>query len=187
MAPGDYLVPRVHWTMRIVTPGAVLRPWTSDDVPSLVRHADNPRVAAGMRDAFPSPYTPDDACRFIALATSPGRNLLLAIEVDGEAVGGIGIHPLEDVCRRTAEIGYWLAEPYWSRGITTGAVRAIAPVAFEEMDIVRLQAGVFSSNTASMRVLERSGFAREAVHRHAITKHGALLDEVVYVRFAPDS
>jgi len=171
--------------MRIVTPGAVLRPWTSDDVPSLARHADNPRVAAGMRDAFPSPYTADDARRFIALATSPGRHLVLAIEVDGEAAGGIGVHPLEDVYRRTGEIGYWLAEPYWGRGIVTHAVRALVPAAFASLDLVRLEAGVFSSNTASMRVLERSGFSREAVHRHAITKRGALLDEVVYVRFAP--
>ncbi len=100
-------------------------------------------------------------------------------------MGGCGVHPLDDVRHRTAELGYWLAEPCWGRGIATDAVRALVPVAFAESGIVRLEAGVFSNNTASMRVLERCGFTREAVHRRAITKHGVLLDEVVYVHFGP--
>ena len=98
--------------LHIRTPGALLRPWQEGDAPSLARYADNPRIAACLRDAFPSPYTPDDAHRFIAMATGPSRNIFLAIEVQGEAVGGIGIHPLDDVYRGTAEIGYWLAEPF---------------------------------------------------------------------------
>ena len=135
-----------------------------------------------MRDLFPSPYTPDDARRFIAMATGAPFGLLLAIEVQGEAAGGIGIHPLEDVYRGTAEIGYWLAEPFWGRGIITDAVRALVPVAFERTGITRIQAGIFSSNPASMRVLEKCGFVREAVHRNAITKQGVVMDEVMYVR-----
>ena len=87
--------------------------------------------------------------------------------------------------RRTAEIGYWLAEPWRGRGIATDAVRALVPVAFRRFDIVRLQAGVFSNNPASMRVLEQCGFSREAVRERAIWKNGLLLDEVVYVRFGP--
>lgn len=102
--------------MRIITPTAVLRDWTLADARGLAQHADNPRVAACMRDGFPSPYTQEDAVRFISFATTPGRHLLLAIEVDGEAVGGIGVHPLEDVYYQTGEIGYWLAEPCWGRG-----------------------------------------------------------------------
>jgi RimJ/RimL family protein N-acetyltransferase len=109
--------------------------------------------------------------------------LLLAIDLHGDAIGGIGIIPLKDVYKQTAEIGYWLAEPFWGKGIATGAVTAIFPFAFEYFDIVRLRAGVFSSNTASMRVLEKCGFVREAVHRNAITKNGIVMDEVVYVRF----
>jgi len=167
--------------MQIITPGAVLRDWTVRDAEALVRHANNPRIAATMRDAFPSPYTPDDAQRFIAMATAPGPNLFLAIEVEGEACGGIGIHPLEDVHRRSAEIGYWLSESCWGRGIATGAVRALVPVAFDRFDIVRLQAGIFSDNPASMRVLEKSGFVLEAVHRNAVTKNGVTMDEHVYV------
>lgn len=166
--------------MQIRTPTSLLRDWTFDDVKSLVRHANNPRVAALMRDAFPTPYTEDDARRFITLATTPGPRLFLAIEVDGRACGGIGIHILDDVYRRTAEIGYWLSESCWGREIVTDAVRALVPVAFEQYDIARLQAGIFSSNNASMRVLEKCGFVREAIHRKTITKNGVTMDEVVY-------
>jgi RimJ/RimL family protein N-acetyltransferase len=169
--------------MRIITPGSILRDWTFADAGSLVKHADNPHIAARMRDLFPNPYTLDDAKRFISMATSPGPNLFLAIEKGGEAVGGIGIHQLDDVRCRSAEIGYWLSEAFWGQGIVTGAVSSMVPVAFEQFDIVRLQAGVFSNNPASMHVLEKCGFVREAVHKNAIWKNGALLDEVMYVHF----
>jgi RimJ/RimL family protein N-acetyltransferase len=178
-----YVPGTVNDPLHIRTPGAILRPWQQDDVFSLARHADNPRIAACMRDLFPSPYTMDDARRFIAMATGRTSCLLLAIVVQDEAVGGIGIHPLEDVHRGTAEIGYWLAEPFWGRGIVTDAVRALVPVAFERTGAARIQAGIFSNNPASMRVLEKGGFIREAVHRNAITKNGVLMDEVMYVRF----
>ncbi len=169
--------------MQIITPSCILRDWTTGYAGSLARHANNPRIAVMMRDAFPSPYTLVDAHRFIGMATGPTPNLFLANEVEGEAAGGIGIHFLEDVKRRSADIGYWLSESLWGKGIITDAVRSLVPVAFERYDIVRLQAGIFSSNPASMRVLEKCGFIREAVHRNAITKNGALLDEVMYVNF----
>ncbi len=173
--------------MRIITPTAVLRDWRLADATVLAQYADNPRVAACMRDGFPSPYTLENAIEFISFATTQSRQLLLAIEVDGEAVGGIGVSPLDDVYARTGEIGYWLGEPWWGRGIVTDAVRAVVPIAFSEMGLVRLEAGVFSNNPASMQVLEHTGFVREAVHRRAITKHGQLLDEVIYARLNPDS
>jgi [ribosomal protein S5]-alanine N-acetyltransferase len=163
-------------------PGAILRPWNQKDAPALARSANNPHIAANMRDLFPSPYTIEDADRFIAMAASPSPNLLLAIVIQDEAVGGIGIHPLQDVYRGTAEIGYWLAEPFWGRGIITAAVQALVPVAFEHFGITRLQAGIFESNPASMRVLEKCGFTREAVHRNAIIKNSIVMDEVLYVR-----
>lgn len=171
--------------MEIVTPSAVLRDWRPGDAASLARHANSPRIAQTMRDAFPSPYSLEDAHRFIAAATDSDENLVLAIDLDGEAVGGIGVHPLGDVYRRTAEIGYWLSESCRGRGIATDAVRALVSVAFDRFDLVRLQAGVFSTNPASMRVLEKSGFVCEAVHEKAIWKNGRLLDEVVYVHFRP--
>ena len=136
-----------------------------------------------MRDAFPCPYTLNDAKRFITMTTRPCQNLFLAIEITAEVVGGIGIHPSADVKRRSAEIGYWLSETFWGQGIVTDAVTSLVPVAFEQYDIVRLQAGVFSNNPASMRVLEKCGFIREAVHKNAIWKNGNLLNEVMYVHF----
>ncbi len=160
-----------------------LREWDIADLPSLVRYAGNPRVAATMRDLFPSPYTEDDGRQFIVMATArPSRNIFRAILVGDEVAGGIGIHPLEDVHRRTAEIGYWLAEPYWGRGVMTEAVRLILPLAFADREILRIQAGIFENNPASMRVLEKNGFTREAVHHNAITKNGVVMDEVMYVR-----
>jgi [ribosomal protein S5]-alanine N-acetyltransferase len=169
--------------MRICIQDSILRNWNENDIPALVKNANNPRIAAMMRDGFPSPYTQEDGHRFLAMATGYSKNLMLAIVVDGEAAGGIGIHPLEDVYCRTAEIGYWLAEPHWGKGIITHAVRALVPVAFGQFDIIRIEAGIFSNNPASMRVLEKCGFVREAVHRNAITKHGEILDEMLYVRF----
>lgn len=174
-------------SLSIPTPSALLRPWRVGDAGSLARYADNPHIARCMRDLFPSPYRPEDAIRFIIMATSSSRNIHLAIEVGGEAAGGIGIHRLEDVWCGTAEIGYWLAEPCWGRGIVTDAVRALMPVAFSLPGLVRLQAGVFSGNPASMRVLEKCGFFREAVHHNAVTKNGILMDEVLYVRFRDDA
>src|SRR5512137_2611670 len=144
--------------MHIITPSSVLRDWRPDDAASIAKHADNPRIAAMMRDAFPSPYRLEDAHRFISMATGSAQDLFLAIEIDGEAAGGIGIHLLDDVKRRSAEIGYWLAESFWGKGIVTDAVRSLVPVAFERYDIVRLQAGIFSNNPASMQVLEKCGF-----------------------------
>ena len=169
--------------MNIQTPHAILRSWKTGDAESLTRYANNPRIASSMRDGFPSPYTRDDADRFIATAGELNKSLFLAIEVDGQAAGGIGVHCLDDVYQHTAEIGYWLAESFWGRGIITDAVRAIVPVAFEFYPIRRLQAGVFSNNLASMRVLEIIGFIREAIHSQAITKNSQVLDEVMYVRF----
>lgn len=171
--------------MEIATPSALLRGWRAEDAESLARHADDPGIAAMMRDEFPSPYTPQEAFRFIAAALCSPTDLVFAIEVDEDVAGGIGINPFKDIYRRGAEIGYWLAEPFRGRGIATDAVRALVPVAFKELDIVRLQAGVFSNNLASMRVLERCGFVREAVRVNAIWKLGRLFDEVLYVRFGP--
>ena len=156
--------------MRIITPSSTLRDWNLHDAGSLTKHANNPRIAASMRDAFPSPYTLDNANRFIRMAKGSNAGLFLAIEVDGEAVGGIGIHPLHDVKHRSAEIGYWLSVSCWGHGIVTDAVRSVVPIAFEQYDLVRLQAGIFSTNPSSMRVLEKCGFIKEAIHKNAITK-----------------
>ncbi|MBN2735239.1 MAG: GNAT family N-acetyltransferase [Methanomicrobiaceae archaeon] len=167
----------------IKTPSAVLRPWKRSDLESLVFHADNPKIAANMRDGFPGPYSTEDACRFIEMTENFEDGFILAIEVDGNACGSIGIHILNDIYRKTAEIGYWLGEPFWGRGIITDAVRAVVPVAFGTFDIARIQAGIFERNRASAGVLEKCGFIREAVLKDAIFKNGELMDEIMYSKF----
>lgn len=172
--------------MILQTPSSLLRPWSLNDRPSLVKHADCPEIAASMRDGFPSPYTLADADRFLAMATSDHPHLFMAVVVDDQAVGGIGIHLLVDIYRRSAEIGYWVSKPYWGRGIISDAVCAILPIAFKNPDIIRIQAGVFSNNPGSMRVLEKNGFVLEAIHKKAIIKQGKILDEHLYVIFRND-
>jgi len=160
----------------------VVRPWRREDAGPVARWADNPRIARFMRDRFPSPYTIRDAKRWIRAAngTEPVRHF--AIEVDGEAAGGIGFDPYEDVDRRTAEIGYWLAEPHWGRGIATAALVAVSGYAFEHFDVVRLQARVYEGNEPSMRVLEKAGYALEARLRKSVTKYGRTIDSFLYSR-----
>ncbi len=167
----------------IETPPAVLRPWKRIDLNSLVKYADNPKISSKMRDGFPHPYSTGDACRFIEMTENFEDGFILAIEVEGVACGSIGIHILDDVYRKTAEIGYWLGEPFWGMGIVTDAVSAVVPVAFGMFDIARIQAGIFSNNPASARVLEKCGFVPEAVLKDAVSKNGELMDEIMYARF----
>ncbi len=165
-------------------PTCTLRPWRNDDLPSLVTHANDPRVAATVRDHFPSPYTREDGLRWLAHATGAGRDTSLAIEVDRAAVGGVGVIPGEDVHRVRAEIGYWLGRAYWGRGIMTEAVRAYSEHLLSGRGFLRLEAPVFAMNPASARVLEKAGFERESVQRSAAIKAGRVIDVWLYVRLA---
>lgn len=159
-----------------------LRPWRMGDVPALARHANNKKIADNLRDGFPHPYTPDDAMRFISACLSDGeaRNCLRAISINGEAAGSIGVFLKEDVYAKSAELGYWLAEPYWGRGIMTQAVRDITAHAFAVYDIVRIFAEPFAENAASRRLLERAGFTLEGVLKQSIYKNGRIQDSCVY-------
>ena len=136
---------------------SLLRSWIPGDLASLVRHANSRVIWRNLRDAFPHPYTPADAKHWIQIAnpTTPITNF--AIVVEGAAVGGIGLVLKDDVFRRSAEIGYWLGEEYWGRGIVTEAARAVTDYAFATFDLCRVFAGVFEWNPASMRVLEKAG------------------------------
>lgn len=147
-----------------------------------MRHADSRRIWRTLRDSFPSPYTPEEARRWIRLVAGqePPTEFAIALPETDEAVGGIGFIPQTDVHRRSAEVGYWLGEAHWGRGIMTAAVRALTTHAFARHDLIRLYAMVFSSNPASMRVLEKAGWTREGVLRHHVTKEGHTLDVVLY-------
>jgi RimJ/RimL family protein N-acetyltransferase len=168
------------WPERIEGEGFVLRDWREDDAGSLAIHANDEMVARSMGDRFPHPYTFDDACWYI-LRTMRGENeKSWAIEVNGEAAGSIGVHPGEGVERHAGELGYWLGRAYWGEGIVTASVRAVVPHALRELKLYRLQARVFADNPASMRVLDRCGFEREAVLKRLAVKGERLLDMHVF-------
>lgn len=157
-----------------------LRPWTVADAPSLVKYANNYTIAKFLTDQFPHPYTLDNANAFIAFATKDDPMHIFAIEVNGEAAGGIGIHPQADIYRKNAELGYWLAQPFWGHGIITAAVKQMVDFAFATYDITRVFARPFGTNQASQRVLEKAGFTLEARLHKTLFKNGEYLDELIY-------
>ncbi len=157
-----------------------LRAWSPDDIKSLVQYANNFNVAKFLTNQFPHPYTEKDGRRFIGMAMSGDPLNIFAIDVDGVAAGGIGVHQQEDIHCKSAELGYWLAEPFWGQGIITAAVKEMVTYAFKNFDIVRLYARPFSNNKASQRVLEKAGFELEAIHRKSIFKNGEFLDELIF-------
>ncbi|MCB9298545.1 MAG: GNAT family N-acetyltransferase [Lewinellaceae bacterium] len=158
----------------------LLRPMAPADADSLARFGNNPNIARNMTDQFPHPYTPEKARAFIGYATQNDPPNILAIEVEGQAAGGIGIHPQADVHRKNAELGYWLAEPYWGQGIITRAITRMVSYGFEHWDIHRIFARPFGTNIASQRALEKAGFVLEARFEKTIFKNGEYLDELVY-------
>lgn len=163
-----------------------IRPWAITDLASLVRHANNWKVAKNMTDKFPFPYSEHDGRNFIAFATQGEPRHIFAIDVDGQAVGGIGIHPQDDIHRRSAELGYWLAEPYWGQGIISAAIKQAVDFAFQTYDIDRVFARPFSTNAGSQRVLEKNGFALEGRFEKTLVKNGELLDELIYAIRRPN-
>lgn len=154
------------------------------DADSLVHHADNINVARQLRDRFPHPYTRADARAFIeqVLPANPQTNF--AIEADGGAVGGIGFVPGTDVERFSAEIGYWLGEAFWGRGIATDALLLVTGYAFTRVNMLRLFALPFADNVGSARVLEKAGYAREGLLRHSSVKFGQPRDQLIYARIS---
>jgi RimJ/RimL family protein N-acetyltransferase len=157
-----------------------LRPLTVADAARLADLANNPNVSINLRDGFPNPYTLADAERFISMCLKHEPAQVLAIEYNGEYVGNIGLHPGTDVYRKSAEIGYFIGEPYWSKGIMTRAVKLMIDYGFSHLDIVRIHTGVFEYNTASQKVLEKCGFKREGIFEKSVYKNKRLWDEVRY-------
>jgi len=157
-----------------------LRPWTINDLDSLVTFANNFNIAKFMMNKFPHPYTREAGENFIAFAMQGNPIHIFAIEVDGKAAGGIGIHPSIDVESKNAEMGYWLAEPYWGNGIITGAIKQMIEYGFTNFDINRIFARPFGTNIASQKVLEKTGFLLEATFDKTYFKNGEYLDELVY-------
>lgn len=163
--------------------GFRLRGWRSGDEPSLVRYANDREVWRNLTNRFPHPYTPRDAQDWIRRQESGGdHELAFAIDIEGEAVGGIGITPRDDLQVKVAEIGYWLGQPFWGRGIATAAVRLVTEFAFSRYDLVRICANVLEWNRASARVLEKTGYTCEARLRKNIFKDGHIIDSFLYAK-----
>ncbi len=163
-----------------------VRSWRPSDVDSLVRHANNRQIWQNLRDAFPHPYLPHHGRDYIRSTIDRRPETSFAIAVDGEAAGGIGyvLHP--DVERVSAEIGYWLGEAFWGRGIVTEALRVVTPHAMQTHGLTRVYAVPFAWNAASCRVLEKAGYVLEARLRKSAIKDGRLTDQLQYAFIAPD-
>ena len=164
-----------------------LRAWRDTDLESLVKYANNPNIAGNLTNAFPHPYTVENGQAFIQYARSADPLSIFAIELNGEAIGGIGIHPQTDIMCKNAELGYWLAEPFWGKGIISSAIAQIVQYAFATFDIVRIYARPFGTNFASQKALEKNGFVLEARIHDNIFKNGVFQDELIYAVRKPQT
>jgi RimJ/RimL family protein N-acetyltransferase len=159
-----------------------LRKWDDTDLDSLVKHANNLNVAKFLTNQFPHPYTQADGRKYFASISTDNPTKIFAIEVDGEAAGSIGIFPQSDIHEKNAELGYWLSEAYWGKGIMPRTILEMVNYGFETFDITRIFARPFSCNLASQRVLEKAGFVREATLKRALFKNGEYFDEIIYAK-----
>lgn len=158
----------------------VVRDVRLQDAPSMAAYGDNPRVAANLRDGFPHPYRLEDAESFLDLMMQQEPRTVFAIATESEAIGVIGLTLGEDVHRFTAELGYWLGEPFWGRGIMTDAVRVVVEHGFSELGLLRIYAEPYAGNVGSARVLEKAGFELEGRMRANVFKDGRILDQLLY-------
>jgi RimJ/RimL family protein N-acetyltransferase len=166
--------------MIIETSEFVLRNWKAEDAEDIVRIANNKEIFDNVRDSFPQPYTLKDALDFIAEGKENNGTLLIAIEVNGKAAGNMGVTFKSDVYRKNAEIGYYLSEEHWGKGIMTKVIKKTVEYCFENYDIIRIYAEVFTSNIACIRALEKAGFIHEATFKSNIIKNGVIGDSCIY-------
>lgn len=159
-----------------------LRPWRPADADSLVRHGNNLNVAKHLRDRFPHPYTRDNARAFLSAIARAEPQTNFAIDVAGEAAGGLGFVPGNDVERYSAEVGYWLGEAFWRRGIATEALELFTRYAFDELRLLRLFALPLADNAASIRVLEKAGYTCEGTLRASCVKFGEPRDQALFAK-----
>lgn len=159
-----------------------LREWVQSDAPSAAQYANNKAIADNLRNGFPFPYTEEDARAYIAhcMGADPKKELARAICVDDKAVGSIGMFLKDDIYEKSAEIGYWLGQPFWGRGIMTRAIRQVCSEAFAAFDIVRIFAEPFAPNAGSRRALEKAGFTLEGILKDSVYKNGRILDSCMY-------
>ncbi|HOA81317.1 MAG TPA: GNAT family protein [Defluviitaleaceae bacterium] len=159
-----------------------LRKWKAEDTKSLSEYANNKKIADKLRNVFPHPYTLKDAEEYInaCILADESKEYCRGIDIEGKAVGSIGIFLRDDVYCKSGELGYWLAEPFWGKGIMTEAIKQICEIVFEKYDIVRIFAEPYANNMESRRVLEKAGFQLEGILRKSVYKNGQLMDSCMY-------
>jgi RimJ/RimL family protein N-acetyltransferase len=169
--------------VRLQLPLCTIRAWAEADAEPLTRHANDREVSIHLRDRFPYPYGIEQARTFLGWIAKQPAPTVWAIEVDGEAAGGIGIELHTDVERVSAEIGYWLGQAHWGRGIVTDALKAVTAEAFARFEITRLYAVPFADHIASVRVLEKAGYVREGHMRQSAIKNGVVRDQLLFAAY----
>jgi len=167
--------------MEIIFDGIILRPWSEDDASQLAVIANNRKISDNLRDGFPFPYSLQDAKNWLKIVIpSNSPPLYFALTVDERLVGSIGLVSKNDIYRKNFEVGYFVAEEYWGRGIATKAIKALTSYAFKDFDILRVYAEPFSDNTGSRRALENAGFIHEATFKRNVIKNGIIKDSSIY-------
>lgn len=159
-----------------------LRPWRADDLDSLVHHANDARIVRGLSARFPHPYTRVDGQAFLSGRVIDLSDPVFAIDIDGHAVGGIGLHPGKGERAIGAELGYWLGTAFWGQGLMTRIVGHVVPWAMQTLSLLRVQATVFDFNQASARVLEHNDFVEEGTMRRAARRDGVVHDLRLFAR-----
>lgn len=160
----------------------MIREWKIEDAPELAEMLNNKKILNNLRDGLSYPYTKNDAEEYITsmLEADKTKIFAFAITVDDKVVGSIGVFQCENIHFRTAEMGYYIGEPYWGNGLGTSAVKQACNYIFENTDIIRIFAEPFAYNIASCRVLAKAGFQFEGLLRNNAIKNGKVLDMRMY-------
>lgn len=159
-----------------------IRPLQLSDKTELAKLANNKKIWNNLRDYIPFPYRESDAEFFINMTKQEKPKQTFGIVYKGKLSGVIGLIIQKDVYQKSAEIGYWIGEPFWGNGIATRAVTLITAYGFNELNLNRIYTGVFEYNIASMTVLEKNGYEKEGVFKNAIIKNNRVFDEHRYYK-----
>jgi RimJ/RimL family protein N-acetyltransferase len=168
--------------IELLGPLCVVRSYRPDDAASLAHHGNNRRIWENLRDRFPHPFTEADGAAYIAHNLQSEDQTSFAIDVNGTPIGGISLRPGTDIERITAELGYWIGEEYWGRGITTAAIGLITEYAFNIRNLERVFAMPFVENVASCKALEKNGYVLEGTMRRSALKDGRVRDQLLYAK-----
>ena len=163
-----------------------IRSYKLSDKEALINYANNYNISRLLRDQFPYPYTDTDAEKWIMHACNQYPETNFVIANNKEMFGAIGINFQDDVNRFSAEIGYWIGEPFWGKGIATIALKAFTEYSFKKFELNRIYANVFEGNAASEKVLIKAGYTKEAILKKAVYKEGKFLDQYIYAVLKED-